>query len=260
MVELRDGSVIAQLGVTDMRLPIQYAFSYPGALGRRRCRRSTSRGSAPLEFLPPDLDRFPCLRLAYEALEQGGAWPIVLNAANEVAVEAFLGGRLAFPAIPRVIERALDAADRGRRARLASLADVRGDRRLGARRFRPKPSVRYHRRSCNGSKFMSSLARPDARSRFSSSSACSIFVHELGHFLVARWYGVRVHHVLAGLRPEAAQVPPRRHRVLHQRRPARRLREAGRRDGRGRAAPARPTSSCPRASGCGSRSTSPARS
>ena len=66
-------------------------------MGRRRCRRSTSRGSGALEFAPPDLERFPCLRLAYEALEHGGAWPIVLNAANEVAVEAFLAGRLPFP-------------------------------------------------------------------------------------------------------------------------------------------------------------------
>jgi len=111
MVELRDGSVIAQLSVTDMRLPIQYAFSYPerwdGALPSLDLMKLSA-----LEFFPPDIERFPCLRLAFEALERGGAWPIVLNAANEMAVDAFLAGRLSFPGIPRVIERALDAADR----------------------------------------------------------------------------------------------------------------------------------------------------
>ena len=123
MVELRDGSVIAQLSVTDMRLPIQYAFAYPdrweGALPSLDISQLGT-----LEFSAPDLDRFPCLRLAYDALKQGGAWPIALNAANEVAVEQFLGGRLTFPGIPRVIARALEATDRGGLA-LSTLADVR---------------------------------------------------------------------------------------------------------------------------------------
>ncbi|MEZ5318837.1 MAG: 1-deoxy-D-xylulose-5-phosphate reductoisomerase [Vicinamibacterales bacterium] len=126
MVELTDGSVIAQLGVTDMRLPIQYAFSYP------------ERWTAPLppldvvrlgvlEFQPPDVGRFPCLGLAFEALRQGGAWPVVLNAANEVAVEAFLAGRIPFPGIPRVIEAALGQASGG-----AGPADLAGIRELDA--------------------------------------------------------------------------------------------------------------------------------
>ena len=123
MVELVDGSVIAQLSVTDMRLPIQYAFSYPdrwdGALPPLDLVRLGT-----LEFAPPDLARFPCLRLAYAALEHGGGWPIVLNAANEVAVEAFLAGRIGFLDIPRVIERALEAADAAAAAP-ATLADVR---------------------------------------------------------------------------------------------------------------------------------------
>jgi 1-deoxy-D-xylulose-5-phosphate reductoisomerase len=123
LVELRDGSIIAQLGVTDMRLPIQYAFSYPdrwdGALPALDLLKMPA-----LEFHPPDTDRFPCLRLAYLALEQGGALPIVLNAANEVAVEGFLAGQLRFPEIARTIERALDAAA-GRFRAPASLADVR---------------------------------------------------------------------------------------------------------------------------------------
>ena len=113
LVELRDGSLIAQLGVTDMRLPIQYAFSYPDrwdadlpALNLAQCGR--------LDFDTPDLARFPCLALAYRALRDGGALPVVLNAANEVAVEAFLAGRIAFTAVPTVIEQALGAAASGR--------------------------------------------------------------------------------------------------------------------------------------------------
>jgi 1-deoxy-D-xylulose-5-phosphate reductoisomerase len=109
MVEFCDGSILAQLGVTDMQLPIQYAFSYPDRWTAPVPPLDLTR-VPPLEFLPPDTDRFPCLRLAYDALEHGGAWPIVLNAANEVAVDAFLAERINFPAIPRVIGRALEAA------------------------------------------------------------------------------------------------------------------------------------------------------
>jgi 1-deoxy-D-xylulose-5-phosphate reductoisomerase len=123
MVELRDGSVIAQLGVTDMRLPIQYAFSYPDRWDAPVPHLDVTR-MGRLDFEPPDLDRFRCLRLAYDALEHGGAWPVVLNAANEVAVEAFLEGRLAFLQIPLVIERALE--DAGKETSVPrSLADVR---------------------------------------------------------------------------------------------------------------------------------------
>jgi 1-deoxy-D-xylulose-5-phosphate reductoisomerase len=124
MVEFVDGSILAQLGVTDMRLPIQYAFSYPERWPGVLPSLDVSRLGA-LEFSAPDRDRFPCLRLAYEALEHGGAWPIALNAANEVAVEAFLAGRLPFLGIPRVIEHALEAVDRCHGAP-AALDDVRG--------------------------------------------------------------------------------------------------------------------------------------
>lgn len=124
LVELRDGSVIAQLGVTDMRLPIQYAFSYPErweaplpALDLARCGR--------LDFDRPDLERFPCLALAYRALRGPTALPIILNAANERAVEAFLEGRLGFTAIPAAIERALDAGERRQAGDVRTLAAVR---------------------------------------------------------------------------------------------------------------------------------------
>jgi 1-deoxy-D-xylulose-5-phosphate reductoisomerase len=108
MVELRDGSIIAQLGLTDMRLPIQYAFSYPERWAAPLPPLDLVR-SGQLEFHLPDYDAFPCLRLAYRAVEVGGSLPVVLNAANEVAVEAFLAGRLAFTDIPRVIAQAMDA-------------------------------------------------------------------------------------------------------------------------------------------------------
>jgi 1-deoxy-D-xylulose-5-phosphate reductoisomerase len=124
LVELRDGSVIAQLGVTDMRLPIQYAFSYPerwdGALPSldlARCRT--------LEFFEPDHAAFPCLGLAYKALAAGRSFPIVLNAANEVAVAAFLEGRVRFTGIARLIEQVLDEHGRLGASEPRDIADVR---------------------------------------------------------------------------------------------------------------------------------------
>ncbi len=108
MVEFIDGSVIAQLGVTDMRLPIQYAFSYPDRWDAALPSLDLTR-AAKLEFLPPPHDRFPSLGLAYRALRAGGTLPVVLNAANEVAVEIFLEGKLGFMGIPRVIEKTMDA-------------------------------------------------------------------------------------------------------------------------------------------------------
>jgi 1-deoxy-D-xylulose-5-phosphate reductoisomerase len=108
MVELIDGSVIAQLGVTDMRLPIQYACSYPERWEAALPSLDLTR-AGKLEFHAPDTSRFPCLALAYRALREGGTLPVVLNAANEVAVEVFLEGRLAFPAIPRLIEMTMNA-------------------------------------------------------------------------------------------------------------------------------------------------------
>jgi 1-deoxy-D-xylulose-5-phosphate reductoisomerase len=108
MVELTDGSIIAQLGVADMRLPIQYACSYPERWDAPLPPLDLARVGR-LDFLPPAFDRFQCLELAYRALRAGKTVPVVLNAANEVAVEAFLDGKLGFTAIPRVIERVMDA-------------------------------------------------------------------------------------------------------------------------------------------------------
>ena len=124
MVAMVDGSVIAQLGVTDMRLPIQYAFSYPERWTASLPPLDLTRCSA-LEFAAPDRDRFPCLDLAFRALGGDAGLPVVLNAANEVAVAAFLQGRLRFTAIPEVIAAAMEAHDRNGASCIRQLDDVR---------------------------------------------------------------------------------------------------------------------------------------
>jgi len=103
MVEYIDGSVLAHLAVPDMRIPISYALSYPDRLPIQVPKLNLFEVGR-LTFLPPDESRFPCLRLAKEACKQEGTLPSVLNAANEVAVEAFLDGRIGFYGIPEVIE------------------------------------------------------------------------------------------------------------------------------------------------------------
>ena len=102
MVEFNDGSLIAQLGVTDMRLPIQYALTYPERL-QTGLEPLDLEQPMSLDFHPPDLERFPCLGLAYQAAESGGTVPAVLNAANEVAVNAYLEEQIGFLQIPEVL-------------------------------------------------------------------------------------------------------------------------------------------------------------
>jgi 1-deoxy-D-xylulose-5-phosphate reductoisomerase len=106
LVEYRDGSLLAQLGTPDMRTPIAHALGFPQRL-EAGVRPLDLVRVGRLEFEPPDLERFPCLRLAYEALREGGSAPAALNAANEVAVAAFLQGRLRFDRIPALIEATL---------------------------------------------------------------------------------------------------------------------------------------------------------
>jgi 1-deoxy-D-xylulose-5-phosphate reductoisomerase len=124
MVELVDGSIIAQLGVTDMRLPIQYAFSYPDRWDTPLEPLDLTR-AGKLEFELPDTTRFPCLALAFRALDGDPALPIVLNAANEVAVAEFLQSRLGFTSIADVIRQALEAYERNGSASINGLEDVR---------------------------------------------------------------------------------------------------------------------------------------
>jgi 1-deoxy-D-xylulose-5-phosphate reductoisomerase len=116
MVEFNDGSLIAQLGVTDMKLPIQYALTYPERLQTGLQPLDLERPMS-LDFHPPDLERFPCLGLAYQATKSGGTVPAVLNAANEVAVNAYLEERIGFLQIPEILAETMsrhqrqDAAD-----------------------------------------------------------------------------------------------------------------------------------------------------
>jgi 1-deoxy-D-xylulose-5-phosphate reductoisomerase len=117
MVEYADGSVLAQLGNPDMRTPIAHAMAWPARM------ESGVKGLdlfeiAHLDFAQPDTERFPCLRLAFEAMREGGTCPAILNAANEVAVQAFLDGRLRFIGIPRVIEDTLAQVARADAAQL----------------------------------------------------------------------------------------------------------------------------------------------
>jgi 1-deoxy-D-xylulose-5-phosphate reductoisomerase len=113
MVEFVDGSVLAQLGPTDMRMPIQYALTYPERVASNQVALDWSK-LRRLDFAKASTRRFPCLRLAREALKKGGALPCALNAADEVAVAAFLERRLAFLGIPEVIERVLARTPRMR--------------------------------------------------------------------------------------------------------------------------------------------------
>ncbi len=110
LVEFVDGNFLAQMGVADMRSPILYALSYPDQWDSKLPALDLF-SIPPLRFFPPDTARFPCLRLAYQALKGGLTYPAVLNAANEVAVEAFLGRRIPFFAIPEIIEQVLQRHD-----------------------------------------------------------------------------------------------------------------------------------------------------
>lgn len=107
MVEFKDGSVKAQLGVPDMKVPIQYALTYPERYGNDFTKIDFLQ-TGNLEFGKPDFETFRCLKLAFDSIENGGTYPTVLNAANEVAVDLFLNGHIGFTDIPDIIEAELD--------------------------------------------------------------------------------------------------------------------------------------------------------
>jgi 1-deoxy-D-xylulose-5-phosphate reductoisomerase len=143
MVEFVDGSILAQFSVTDMRLPILYALTYPERIPSDM--RFAVSNLRHLDFSPPDLKKFPCLRLAYEAAEAGGAKTVALNAADEVAVAAFLEGRICFDEIPRIIEEVLATTNSGKLESIAKVleADCEARRyalqRVGARKKIEQP-------------------------------------------------------------------------------------------------------------------------
>ena len=150
LVEFRDGSILAQLSVTDMRLPILYALTYPERLDSEL--KFDLNSLKKLDFCPPDLDKFPCLRLAYEAAEAGGAKTVALNAADEVAVAAFLDRVIEFEDIPRIIKKVLDETSATHPESITEVlrvdtearalaADVIGTENLNPQRFRGVHSV-----------------------------------------------------------------------------------------------------------------------
>jgi 1-deoxy-D-xylulose-5-phosphate reductoisomerase len=132
LVEFTDGSTKAQLGFPDMKLPIQYALTYPER-PTSAFRRLDLEAIGEMTFLTPDHDRFPCLRAAYTALEMGGTAPAVLNAANEVAVQLFLEGSIPFTAIPVVIQNSLHTHQPLHTFTLADLEAVDAETRSRAR-------------------------------------------------------------------------------------------------------------------------------
>lgn len=128
MVEYVDGSVLAQLGPTDMRMPIQYALTYPARVKTAEVQLEWGKLKR-LDFEKASTRRFPCLRLAREAMKKGGALPCALNAADEVAVAAFLEGRLPFLGIPEVIERVLEKTPRLKFTKMEEILAADGEAR-----------------------------------------------------------------------------------------------------------------------------------
>ena len=134
LVEFQDGSVVAQLGIPDMRIPIAYALSYPKRLPLALKPLQLSQ-CGNLQFLDPDYVRFPALALAFDALRYGGVMPAVLNGANEVAVEAFLEGRISFPGIVATVARVLEKVHSGSEDSLADILAADASARIEAERL-----------------------------------------------------------------------------------------------------------------------------
>lgn len=134
MVEMVDGSIIAQLGVTDMKHAIQYALTYPER--KQNCLPPLDfKSLSQLSFEEPDLERFPCLELAYRALQAGGTMPAVLNAANEVAVSAFLEGKISLSEIAKINTAVLDSHEMTDAATIDSILAADSNARYAASRF-----------------------------------------------------------------------------------------------------------------------------
>ncbi|KXK53203.1 MAG: 1-Deoxy-D-xylulose 5-phosphate reductoisomerase [Chlorobi bacterium OLB5] len=123
MVEFSDGSVKAQLGVPDMKVPIQYAITYPGRI-ESDFPRIDFKSLKKLTFEEPDLEKFECLKLAYDVINSGGSYPIVLNGANEAAVDLFLNGKIKFTDIPALIKSAMDKHQNHTKPTLESIVEI----------------------------------------------------------------------------------------------------------------------------------------
>jgi 1-deoxy-D-xylulose-5-phosphate reductoisomerase len=131
MVEFVDGSILAQFSVTDMRLPILYALTYPERV--QSDMHLSVMDLRHLDFIPPDMEKFPCLQLAYDAVEAGGGKTVALNAADEIAVASFLEGHIGFEDIPKMIERVVAATDAGSLESISQVLEVDKEARRVAR-------------------------------------------------------------------------------------------------------------------------------
>jgi 1-deoxy-D-xylulose-5-phosphate reductoisomerase len=143
LVEFVDGSILAQISVTDMRLPILYALAYPERVpvdGKVDLTFDLAALSQ-LDFSPPDLTRFPCLRLAYEAAATGGTACIALNAADEIAVASFLAGNIPFLGIPRTIEKVLELTPTRHPASIRDVLEADAQARACAQRVIAHPNA-----------------------------------------------------------------------------------------------------------------------
>jgi 1-deoxy-D-xylulose-5-phosphate reductoisomerase len=140
MVEFVDGSILAQFSVTDMRLPILYALNYPERIPSDM--HFPLMNLRHLDFSAPDMEKFPCLRLAYVAAEAGGAKTIALNAADEIAVSAFLDGHIGFQEIPLVIEEVLSETPTGK---IESIVEVLEADAVARRKAQEKTQDSAHR-------------------------------------------------------------------------------------------------------------------
>jgi 1-deoxy-D-xylulose-5-phosphate reductoisomerase len=140
LVEFNDGSVIAQVCATDMRMPIQYALTYPAREAAPVPRYDFSKPQQ-WDFAPPDLDRFPCLRLAYQAFETGGSATCVLNAADEIAVEAFLKEEISFPQLAATVEETLARVPRRTPKSVGEVLEIDSEARRVAKAWIKKQPV-----------------------------------------------------------------------------------------------------------------------
>jgi 1-deoxy-D-xylulose-5-phosphate reductoisomerase len=141
MVSYVDGSVLAQLGNPDMRTPIAHALAFPERIASGVAQLDLT-SMAALEFHAPDMRRFPCLGLAFDALRAGGTAPALLNAANEVAVQAFLDRRIGFRDIDRVVRRVMDEEEHGAASSIEAVLDQDARARLAAGRIAGAPGLR----------------------------------------------------------------------------------------------------------------------
>ncbi len=229
LVQLADGAMLAHLGPPDMRIAISYALHGGESVELPIVPLDLAR-VGELTFEPVDLEAFPCLRLAEQAARSGGTAPCILNAANEVAVHAFLDGRLRFLGIPEVIEQTLEHLESEPIRSFESLYEA--DRR--AREIAGEAVARM----------LDSLSPPGRRGgspKVPVKAACHtepvswvltllgicalIVLHELGHFTAAKAVGMRVERFSLFFPPDPVPRPPRRDRVRDRRDPPRRLRE-----------------------------------